>query len=283
MSLIEVRNEFRRSLNNLYSVNEIDFYFKSVLRSCLDIDPIDIALRPNLEVEKNQMEILDKILLELSEEKPLQYIIGEMSFRSVELNVNPLVLIPRPETEELVGWVLEDYEHLERETNLVDFGTGSGCIAISLKKEQALFSVLAVDLDESILELVKENAKKNHVQIQTLQADMNSLDQLEMEVEVIVSNPPYIVPNEKEEMKKNVLAFEPHQALFVPKEDPLKYYRHILIFAQHQLKSKGRIYFEINPNYLNELEGLILSFSNYTVKKRLDIFGKARMLRIEKQ
>ena len=283
MRLIEARDAYRNRLANVFSTNEIDFYFKSVLRGCLDIDPLDLALKPNLELLPFQQDMINDTLEAFLEEKPLQYILGEIHFRNIALHVNPLVLIPRPETEELVEWIIEDYKGLSREISVVDFGTGSGCIALSLKKEQPFFSVCAVDLDKPILDLVQENAQKNKLQIATLQFDIIELDQLDLEVELIVSNPPYICPSEKKEMKKNVLEYEPHQALFVPENDPLLFYRHILNFASQQLKPKGKIYFEINPRYVVDLEYLILSFSDYRVTKRLDIFGKTRMLRIEKQ
>ena len=283
MKLIEARNQFRTSLKGLHTVAECDYYFKMILSSLLDIDPISIALEPNLNLQSSQQSKLKSILEDLLTEKPLQYILGEVPFRKLNLKVNSSVLIPRPETEELVGWILEDYTKLNHKVELIDLGTGSGCIALSLKKEQPFFSIYALDIDQPILDLVQQNAEENKLEINCIKGDINDLHKIKLKVEVIVSNPPYISPKEKEEIKNNVLNFEPHQALFVPQDNPLLYYQKILEYAEENLQSKGRIYFEINPLFESEMEALIFSFDSYTITKRLDIFGKIRMLRLEKK
>ncbi len=283
MKLIEARNQFRTSLKGLHTVAECDYYFKMILSSLLDIDPISIALEPNLNLQSSQQSKLKSVLEDLLTEKPLQYILGEVPFRKLNLKVNSSVLIPRPETEELVGWILEDYTKLNHKVELIDLGTGSGCIALSLKKEQSFFSVYALDIDQPILDLVQQNAEENKLEINCIKGDINDLHKLKLKVEVIVSNPPYITPQEKEEIKNNVLNFEPYQALFVPQDNPLLYYQKILEYAEESLQSKGRIYFEINPLFESEMEALIFSFDYYTITKRLDIFGKIRMLRLEKK
>jgi release factor glutamine methyltransferase len=283
MKLIEARNQFRTSLKGLHTVAECDYYFKMILSSLLDIDPISIALEPNLNLQSSQQSKLKSVLEDLLTEKPLQYILGEVPFRKLNLKVNSSVLIPRPETEELVGWILEDYTKLNHKVELIDLGTGSGCIALSLKKEQSFFSVYALDIDQPILDLVQQNAEENKLEINCIKGDINDLHKLKLKVEVIVSNPPYITPKEKEEIKNNVLNFEPYQALFVPQDNPLLYYQKILEYAEESLQSKGRIYFEINPLFESEMEALIFSFDSYTITKRLDIFGKIRMMRLEKK
>ena len=283
MKLIEARYQFRTSLKGLHTVAECDYYFKMILSSLLDIDPISIALEPNLNLQSSQQSKLKSVLEDLLTEKPLQYILGEVPFRKLNLKVNSSVLIPRPETEELVGWILEDYTKLNHKVELIDLGTGSGCIALSLKKEQSFFSVYALDIDQPILDLVQQNAEENKLEINCIKGDINDLHRLKLKVEVIVSNPPYITPKEKEEIKNNVLNFEPYQALFVPQDNPLLYYQKILEYAEESLQSKGRIYFEINPLFESEMEALIFSFDSYTITKRLDIFGKIRMLRLEKK
>lgn len=283
MRLIEVRNHFRTSLKELHTVQECDYYFKMILGSLLDVDPISIALEPNHLLDSSQQSKLKSVLEDMLTEKPLQYILGEVPFRKLNLKVNPSVLIPRPETEELVGWILEDYAKLNQKIDLIDLGTGSGCIALSLKKEQPYFNVHALDIDQPILDVVEQNKEKNKLEINCIKGDINDLLKLKLKVEVIVSNPPYITPKEKEKIKNNVLNFEPHQALFVPQDNPLMYYQKILEFAGENLKSKGRVYFEINPLFEIEMEALIFSFDSYTITKRLDIFGKIRMLRLEKK
>jgi len=283
MRLIEARNQFRTSLKELHTVQECDYYFKMILSSLLDVDPISIALEPNHLLDSSQQSKLKSVLEEMLTEKPLQYILGEVPFRKLNLKVNPSVLIPRPETEELVGWILEDYAKLNQKIDLIDLGTGSGCIALSLKKEQPYFNVHALDIYQPILDVVEQNKEKNKLDINCIKGDINDLLKLKLKIEVIVSNPPYIPPKEKKEIKNNVLNFEPHEALFVPQDNPLLYYQKILEFAGENLKSKGRVYFEINPLFESEMEALIFSFDSYTITKRLDIFGKIRMLRLEKK
>jgi release factor glutamine methyltransferase len=283
MRLIEARNQFRTSLKELHTVQECDYYFKMILSSLLDVDPISIALEPNQLLDSSQQSKLKSVLGDMLTEKPLQYIMGEVSFRKLNLKVNPSVLIPRPETEELVGWILEDYAKLNQKIDLIDMGTGSGCIALSLKKEQPFFNVHALDIDQPILDVVEQNKEKNKLEINCIKGDINDLLKLKLKVEVIVSNPPYITPKEKEGINNNVLNFEPHQALFVPQDNPLIYYQKILEFAGDNLKSRGNVYFEINPLFESEMEDLIFSFNSYTITKRLDIFGKIRMLRLEKK
>ena len=160
-------------------------------------------------------------------------------------------------------------------------GTGSGCIGIALAKAQPLFSVFALDRDADILDLTAENAKLNGVQIKCIERDMIQMDTLKLKIDVIVSNPPYVMLSEQNQMKSNVLDYEPHQAIFISNSDPLLFYRLILEFAADNLKPEGLIYFEINPLLLEELKDLIVSFS-YSVLERLDIFGKVRMLRLQK-
>lgn len=283
MTLIEARNLYRVSLSTRYTEGEIDYYFKSILATLLQIEPLSIALQPHLELEAKKKERLKQILESLIQEKPLQYILGQIPFRKLVLKVNPLVLIPRPETEELVDWVIADYLDIHSEVVAIDMGTGSGCIALSLKKEQPLFQVHVLDLQQDILGLVQENANLNEVEVNCIAWDMTQLEKLQFKVDLIISNPPYITPQEKTAMKKNVLDYEPHQALFVPQENPLLYYRHILEYAQKNLKSKGKLYFEINPLFESELETLISSFEYYSLTKREDLFGKVRMFRLEKE
>ena len=187
MQLIEARNFFRDALKGFYPINEADYYFKMILPVLFGIDPIDLALSPKHTFNVIQQNKLKSVITDLLNQKPIQYILGEIYFRKIVLKVNPKVLIPRPETEELVDWILDDYSQLEHEISVLDLGTGSGCIALSLKKEQAFFKVHALDLDVSILEVVKRNAEWNALDINCIQADMRALDSVELEVEIIVS------------------------------------------------------------------------------------------------
>lgn len=283
MTYSEGRNIFREKLKSLFEVNEIDFYFKTVLQSIFNIEQTALALSPTKLFNENQKRELEKVLKQLLQEQPLQYIIGKAYFRSLTLTVNSSVLIPRPETEELVNWVLEDHQNLEEKQTLIDFGTGSGCIAIALAKEQPSFEVTAIDFYSSVLNLAKQNAIKNKTSVSFLQHDILQLNSLKLNVDIIVSNPPYIPPSEQREMKPNVLNYEPHLALFVPENDPLIFYRSILEYGLLYLVSDGLIYFEINPRFLSEMKSLILSFKVYSILERKDIFGKLRMLRVQKK
>ena len=283
MTYSEGRNIFREKLKSLFEVNEIDFYFKTVLQSIFNIEQTALALSPTKLFNENQKRELEKVLKQLLQEQPLQYIIGKAYFRSLTLTVNSSVLIPRPETEELVNWVLEDHQNLEEKQTLIDFGTGSGCIAIALAKEQPSFEVTAIDFYSSVFNLAKQNAIKNKTSVSFLQHDILQLNMLKLNVDIIVSNPPYIPPSEQREMKPNVLNYEPHLALFVPENDPLIFYRSILEYGLLYLVSDGLIYFEINPRFLSEMKSLILSFKVYSILERKDIFGKLRMLRVQKK
>ena len=283
MTYSEGRNIFREKLKSLFEVNEIDFYFKTVLQSIFNIEQTALALSPTKLFNENQKRELEKVLKQLLQEQPLQYIIGKAYFRSLTLTVNSSVLIPRPETEELVNWVLEDHQNLEEKQTLIDFGTGSGCVAIALAKEQPSFEVTAIDFYSSVLNLAKQNAIKNKTSVSFLQHDILQLNTLKLNVDIIVSNPPYIPPSEQREMKPNVLNYEPHLALFVPENDPLIFYRSILEYGLLYLVSDGLIYFEINPRFLSEMKSLILSFKVYSILERKDIFGKLRMLRVQKK
>ena len=283
MKIIEGRDLYRIKLKHLHPINEIDFYYKLLIQSFFKMSNTIIALSPESVFETEQERLIKNALEELKEQKPLQYIIGEVQFRNLKLKVNSNVLVPRPETEDLVGWIIEDYINIECSKKLIDFGTGTGCIAISLAKEQPLFETTAIDLDQDILDLASRNSQENNININYIKHDLTKLESLDLKVDIIVSNPPYITPNEREAMKPNVLDYEPHQALFVPQNDPLLFYRSILDYAQLNLNKKGNIYFEFNPLFLEEMKNLILTYSSYLITERKDIFDKVRMLRLEKQ
>ncbi len=281
MTLREGQEYFKDGLNDFFQNSEIEFYYKTILKDGLNRDPIQLAIEPWSELTSGEEIFVKESLIKLVAQQPLQYIVGKTHFRDITLKVDKRVLIPRPETEEIVGWILDDFKTLNKTLRLIDMGTGSGCIGIALAKEQSFFSVFALDQNSNILELTSENAKLNSVQIKCIEQDMNQLDAFQLEIDVIVSNPPYVLLSEQKKMKANVLSYEPHQAVFVSDSDPLLFYRLIIEFAAKNLKPKGYIYFEINPLLLKELKDLIVSFS-YTFLERLDIFGKVRMLRLQK-
>ena len=282
MTLREGQEHFKDGLGGFFQSSEIDFYYKTLLKDGLNRDPIQLSIEPWVELTSEEEFFVKESLSKLIVHQPLQYVLGKAHFRDLTLKVDKRVLIPRPETEEMVEWVLEDFKKLNQKLRLIDMGTGSGCIGIALAKAQPYFSVFALDKDVDILDLAAENAKLNGVQIKCIEQDMNQMNTLKLKIDVIVSNPPYVMLSEQNQMKSNVLDYEPHQAIFISNKDPLLFYRLILEFAADNLKPKGFIYFEINPLLLKELKDLIISFS-YIVFERLDIFKKVRMLRLQKK
>lgn len=282
MTLREGQEHFKDGLGGFFQSSEIDFYYKTLLKDGLNRDPIQLSIEPWVELTSEEEFFVKESLSKLIDHQPLQYVLGKAHFRDLTLKVDKRVLIPRPETEEMVEWVLEDFKKLNQKLRLIDMGTGSGCIGIALAKAQPYFSVFALDKDVDILDLTAENAKLNGVQIKCIEQDMNQMNTLKLKIDVIVSNPPYVMLSEQNQMKSNVLDYEPHQAIFISNKDPLLFYRLILEFAADNLKPKGFIYFEINPLLLKELKDLIISFS-YIVFERLDIFKKVRILRLQKK
>lgn len=282
MTLREGQEHFKDGLGGFFQSSEIDFYYKTLLKDGLNRDPIQLSIEPWVELTSEEEFFVKESLSKLIAHQPLQYVLGKAHFRDLTLKVDKRVLIPRPETEEMVEWVLEDFKKLNQKLRLIDMGTGSGCIGIALAKAQPYFSVFALDKDVDILDLTAENAKLNGVQIKCIEQDMNQMNTLKLKIDVIVSNPPYVMLSEQNQMKSNVLDYEPHQAIFISNKDPLLFYRLILEFAADNLKPKGFIYFEINPLLLKELKDLIISFS-YIVFERLDIFKKVRILRLQKK
>ena len=211
---------------------------------------------------------------------PIQHILGYAYFMGMKLKVNPSVLIPRPETEELIKWVLET---TPAPSSILDIGTGSGCIAIALKRALPQAHVTALDISPEALTIAQENARNNNADIDFLQYDIlnSQLSTLNFQLSTIISNPPYICRSEADEMDKNVLDHEPHLALFVPDDDPLLFYRAIATQAIHLLVPGGKLFFEINRRFASELQSLLLSLGYTDVTLRTDPFGNKRMIKAQ--
>ena len=278
MTLIEFRSYFRAQLKDVYVLEECDDFLKRLIQAYFKWEPIKIGLDPNYRLSLVEEEKLKLALIELKKERPLQYILGTAYFLDLELEVNAAVLIPRPETEELVHWILSDEDKLNPLT-ILDIGTGSGCIAISLKKTAQLWNVAALDVSEQALDVAHRNASKNEVSIQFHLEDILDKKQWLIPLDVIVSNPPYVVPSEKEQMLSNVLDYEPDLALFVPEEDPLLFYKRIIEFAHQNLKPSGKLYFEINPIFVDELVTFFKKFTFDSVEVRNDYLNRPRMIK----
>ena len=237
------------------------------------------------EVPTDKNESLLKILEELKTGKPLQYVIGETEFYGLTFKVNPSVLIPRPETEELVEWILSDLRKPKTSIEglkIIDIGTGSGCIPISLKKNLPEAQLFALDISPEALDVSTQNAALNQTMVNFIQADILNLLNKQLTAEkfgIIVSNPPYVTDAEKEQMLPNVLQHEPHIALFVPDNDPLIFYKAIADFAIKHLDTNGSLYLEINENLGEETVQLLKQKGFKKIELRQDLSGKDRMIR----
>ena len=284
MLLSEFRTYFQKILSEFYSSGEIDTFFKILIDFYFDWKSTFIGLNPNYVLDLNQLQKLKFALAELELGKPIQYITNQAFFLNNDFYVNDSVLIPRSETEELVKWVLDDINEFKiKSPNLMDIGTGSGCIAISLAKANTEIKLTAIDLSKEALIVAKKNSTKHKVKIDFIQEDIQSLSHLNRTFDIIVSNPPYIHPDEKKDILPNVLNHEPHMALFTPNNDPIYFYRLIINFASKFLKSLGGLYFEINPKFLESLKSNFSSRNFSEVEVRNDIFGKPRMLKAIKK
>ena len=284
MLLSEFRIYFRKILSEFYSNREIDTFFKILIDFYFDWKSTFIGLNPNYVLDSNQLHKLKFALAELELGKPIQYVTNQAFFLNNDFYVNDSVLIPRPETEELVKWVLDDInEYKIKSPHLMDIGTGSGCIAISLAKANREIKLTAIDLSKEALIIAKKNAFKHKVKIDFVQEDIQSLSHLNRTFDIIVSNPPYIHPDEKKDILPNVLNHEPHMAFFTPNNDPIYFYRLIINFASKVLKSLGGLYLEINPKFLELLKSNFSSRNFSEVEVRNDIFGKPRMLKVIKK
>jgi len=233
------------------------------------------------DMEAKLMDMAKRI----SEGEPAQYVIGKTEFHDLVFHVEPGVLIPRPETEELVDWIINTY-NTEESINILDIGTGSGCIAISLAKELKNTKVEAWDISDDAIRIAKGNASSNKVNVLFNKVDVLSIGEdlrQEGKYSVIVSNPPYICDSEAKDMEKNVLEYEPHLALFVPDNDPLLFYRKIAEYGKESLKSGGTLFFEINRQYGQETIDMLINLGYSNIELRKDQFENDRMIKAIKQ
>lgn len=282
MQLKEIRDIFHKELDDLYGKQEVASFFYLLIEHFLGLQRFVLAIEPNLIVNKKEEAPLFNALSELKNHKPVQYIIGSANFMDMEFKVAPGVLIPRPETEELVRWVLNDMEGEEGlPLKVLDLGTGSGCISVSLAKNLQKAKVVAVDISEGALKIARENALKNNVEIQFLRADILTF-YIKEKFDIIISNPPYVRELEKRKMHKNVIFHEPELALYVSDEDPLVFYRAIMEFSEKQLKTNGILYLEINQYLGEETVGLFKNRDFNKVELRKDMFGNDRMIKVVK-
>ena len=277
MTIIELRNIYRQRLG--LSINECDFIYKIILKELCRIDPIKIALDPSYFISQDYKNILVESLDKISKNYPIDYIINKKNFYGYDFYVNEDVLIPRPETEELVQWVLEDNANINKSIKLIDLCSGSGCVGITISKENKNMDVTLSDVSEKALEVCNKNKVQLNSEVKTIKLDLNSNFKSKYKYDVIVSNPPYLSPNEANKIGENV-KFEPEIALFTPINNPLHFYKRIIEFALINLNKKGQIYLELNPVFIKDFCQLLSDFNLNDVNFRDDFRGKKRLAKV---
>jgi release factor glutamine methyltransferase len=285
MTLKQIQSVFRNDLKDIYELNEVNSFYYMLLEHHFQYPKHLTALEPDHELKPNEIALMQSALKDLKNQKPIQYIIGETEFFGNTFKVNENVLIPRPETEELVSWMLSSNN--DPELQIMDIGTGSGCIAISLAKGLPKAKVHAIDISDEAIELAKSNADLNEVEVRFKKKDILKPRIVEgnkqsVAYDLIVSNPPYVLDQEKKQMSGNVLKHEPHTALFVSNDNPLLFYNKIIEFAIGHLKTDGFLYFEINENMGQEICNLLKTNNFMDIELKQDIYGKDRMIKARK-
>ncbi|WPR71543.1 peptide chain release factor N(5)-glutamine methyltransferase [Flavobacterium sp. NG2] len=282
MNSRQYRTFFVQELTALYGVDEAESFFYLILENKHHLRAIDLALNPNLEFLEEELKVWNDLLAQLKKEIPVQYLLGSTSFYGLEFEVNENVLIPRSETEELVDWIIQENAKAEKSLKILDIGTGSGCIAIALAKNLPNAQVSAIDVSKGALATAQKNALANDVKVQFIEQSILETEDLFQQFDIIVSNPPYVRDLEKQEIKNNVLEYEPHLALFVADDNALVFYRKIAELAQQHLTPNGQLYFEINQYLGKEMVGLLEELGYINIELRKDIYGNDRMIFGEK-
>lgn len=267
-------------LIHMYTRSELRTFVTLILKDVCNLSLSDIVACKFNELSDKEKQKINSIVKRLKNNEPIQYILGKTEFYGLDFKMNPSVLIPRPETEELVEWILSDIEKIN--PHVLDIGTGSGCIAITIAKHFQYATVDAWDISEEALEIARENGRMNHVSVQFSKVDVLKEHSSKKKYDIIVSNPPYIKESEKELMQENVLSFEPHEALFVPNEEALIFYDRIADIAKKQLKNGGLLYFEINQTKGEEIVQMLINKNFQNIELKKDISGNNRMVRAMK-
>ena len=277
----DIRKYYCEQLCSVYDNDEANAMILILLEHYFKITRVKMALEPDMRLSESEMLTFHFAVKDLLKNKPIQYIIGETEFCDLKFKVNENVLIPRPETSEMIYKIVERQKTKDnRQLSILDIGTGSGCIAISLAKQIPNSKVYALDISEKALDVAKENAFNNNVDVTFIHDDILSLkNKIETKFDIIVSNPPYVRELEKAEMRDNVLNWEPHNALFVSDSDPLIFYRNILKFAKNNLNQDGEIWFEINEYLGKDMTDLCKEYGFSDIEIFKDFRGKERGLK----
>ena len=280
MKINKYKDNFIKSLLPFYDEIEAESFFYLILDNKHQLRRIDLALDVNKEFSENDISYWNTVLEKLKTQIPIQYILGTTYFYGLEFTVDENVLIPRPETEELVDWIIKLNCRISNNKNIkiLDIGTGSGCIAISLANNIPDSEVFAIDISEKALDVAKKNAILNKVPVTMLHKNILETTDLNQKFDIIVSNPPYVRNIEKSEIKPNVLDNEPHLALFVSDTEPLIFYKKIAELAAANLKINGQLFFEINQYLGKETQDLLKSIGLKNIELRKDIYGNDRMI-----
>ncbi|MBX9779186.1 MAG: peptide chain release factor N(5)-glutamine methyltransferase [Chitinophagaceae bacterium] len=284
MTVAEAKKEINNAITHLYEQREITAITRLLLEKITGLTRLDQIIQKDVLIAESNLATLELAIAKLSKGTPIQYVLGEAWFYGFSFSVTEHTLIPRPETEELVAWVIADFEGSTSPLHLLDVGTGSGCIPITIAKKLPNIKTYGLDISTDALSIAKKNALSIGTDTKFLKVDF--LDTAEWEilssVDILISNPPYIAETEKVNMHKNVLDYEPHVALFVPDTDPLIFYKQILVFAEKKLYKGTSIYLELNEALGEETMTLFPSTHFETTLKR-DMQGKQRMLRVIKK
>lgn len=279
MMLKELYRNFLLQLQQVYSLSEATNITDWVFEKKASLKRSDILKNPGKVITSAADKLIQEALQELLTHKPVQYVLGEAWFYHMKLKVNEHVLIPRPETEELVEQLIKDRKSKLTDPAILDIGTGSGCVPIAIKKHLPAAIITSIDVSEKAIELAKENAALHNAHINFIQLDF--LDESKRNglpmFDIIISNPPYIPFNEKEKLDRNVTAFEPHLALFVPDDSPLIFYQEIALFGKNNLLPNGKIYLETHEKLAKEVAALFMK-DYQTVMIKKDIYGNERMV-----
>ena len=286
MNIKKFRDYFNKTLKKIYPTSEIDTFLFLLLEEYLNFKRIDVVLKSNFEISPEDLILLKSSTKLLEQEIPIQYILGKTEFYGFPFILNEHVLIPRPETEELITSILEKVlktktfhtNAKEKQLKILDIGTGSGCIPISLKKSLPFAEITAIDVSNEALTIAKKNTVLNKVDINLTQQDILKTTSLNQLYDIIVSNPPYVRESEKKEIKNNVLNNEPHMALFVKDNNPLVFYNKIAELAKNHLSENGTLFFEINQYLGKETVELIKLKGFNKIQLKKDIFGRDRII-----
>ena len=277
MTLQDFKLKMISELSSIYEMDELNSIYNLLSEDYLKIPRSKILLANEIDLDESNQSSFLSALERLKNHEPIQYVLGKTTFMDLEFKVNSSVLIPRTETEELVRLMLkEDLDGKE----ILDIGTGSGCIAISLAKNLPNAKVTALDISNHALDVAKENAKFNNVDIEFIKVDIFEY-QSDKKYDIVVSNPPYVLESEKVLMKQNVLGFEPNLALFVEDNKSLKYYEHILNLSYDSINPIGHIFFEINHIKRKDLENIFKKNNRFKSEFFKDSYNKTRFLKVQ--